>query len=258
MSVSAESVPVEVTLRGHVGSHARDYARDKVAAALAGEQPGVLHAHVVLERRADPAVPRPHRAEVTADVHGAVLRAHAVAPSMGEAVDAMESRLRRQLVQLRNRTRTRHRWTGVAGEHEWRHGDVPRESEPWFPRPSESREVVRRKTFAAAPMTVDEAAWEMDLLDHDFYLYTDLASGDPALVRRLPDGGYAVRGGAEQDTVAAVTREPAPPTLTDVEARTRMDTDPDPFVFYVDRESGEGCVLYRRYDGHYGLIVAGS
>ncbi|GAB3789777.1 ribosome hibernation promotion factor [Nocardioides ungokensis] len=258
MSVSAESVPVEVTLRGHVGSHARDYARDKVAAALVGERPSRLHAHVVLERRADPAVTRSNRAEVTADVGGAVLRAHAVAASMGEAVDEMESRLRRQLVQLRDRTRTRHRWTGIAGEHEWRHGDLPREAEPWFPRPAESREVLRRKTFAAEPMTVDEAAWEMDLLDHDFYLYTDLASGEPALVRRLPEGGYAVRGGAEQDAVAEVTREPAPPTLTDGEARTRMDADGEPFVFYVDAAGGGGRVLYRRYDGHYGLIEAGG
>ena len=102
----------------------------------------------------------------------------------------MESRLRRQLVQLRDRTRTRHRWTRhrstlSAGEHEWRHGDRPREQEPWFPRPAESREVVRRKTFAAEPMTVDEAAWEMDLLDHDFYLYTDLG------VRRSRAGASA-------------------------------------------------------------------
>ena len=171
----------------------------------------------------------------------------------------MESRLRRQLVQLRDRTRTRHRWTGVAGEHEWRHGDRPREPEPWFPRAAESREVVRRKTFAAEPMTVDEAAWEMDLLDHDFYLYTDLASGEPALVRRLQEGGYAVRVRAEQDTVAEVgacppLRLPSPtwrraPGWTAARSRSSSTST---------ASRARGAASTRRYDGHYGLIVAGA
>ncbi|MBO1414556.1 sigma 54 modulation/S30EA ribosomal C-terminal domain-containing protein, partial [Streptomyces sp. FH025] len=28
-----------------------------------------------------------------------------------------------------------------------------------------------------------------------------------------------------------------------------------PFVFYTDTSTGRGNVLYRRYDGHYGLIT---
>ena len=30
----------------------------------------------------------------------------------------------------------------------------------------------------------------------------------------------------------------------------------EPFVFYLDPETGRGRVLYIRYDGHYGLITA--
>ena len=29
-----------------------------------------------------------------------------------------------------------------------------------------------------------------------------------------------------------------------------------PFLFYLDGDHGRGCVLYHRYDGHYGLIAA--
>ncbi len=90
----------------------------------------------------------------------------------------MTDRLGRRLVQLRERNRTRHRWIGVAGEHEWRHGDLPRRPAA----PPAGGQVLRRKTFALEPMSPDEAAYEMDLLDHDFYLFTDRDSGAGAVV----------------------------------------------------------------------------
>ena len=36
-------------------------------------------------------------------------------------------------------------------------------------------------------MTIDEAVFDMDLLDYDFYLFNDLASGQDAVVRRTAD-----------------------------------------------------------------------
>ena len=254
MSVTAEPVPVDVTLRGNVGEFAGEYAREKVAGALEVAPAPVLHAHVVLDWTHDPGMPRPARAEATVDVNGTAVRARTSAPTMNEAVDELEARLRRQLVQLRDRARTRHRWTGIATETEWRHGDLPRRPVPHFPRPEDAREVVRHKSFASEPMTVDEAAYEMDLLDHDFFLYRDLDSDAPALVHRTSDGGYAVQGATPAQTAADVAFEPAPPTLSDDEARARLEADGEPFVFYLD-ESGEGRVLYHRYDGHYGLIA---
>lgn len=255
MSVTAESVPVEVTLRGNVGDFAGDYARDKVADALGVAHEPVLRAHVILEYRHDPALERPALAEVAVDVNGTAIRAKTSAPTMNEAVDELEQRLRSQLVQLKDRNRTRHRWTGIAEESEWRRGDLPRRPLPYFPRAEDTREVIRHKSFASEPMTVDEAAYEMDLLDHDFFLYLDAESGGPALVHRLPPGGYGVQGAAATDAVATVTFEAMPPTLTDEEARTRLEADGEPFVFYLDSETGEGRVLYHRYDGHYGLIT---
>jgi ribosome-associated translation inhibitor RaiA len=255
MSVTAEPVPVEVTLRGNVGDFAGDYARDKVAAALEVAPGPVLYAHAVLDWTRDPGVERPALAEVTVDVNGTVVRARTSGPTMNEAVDELESRLRRRLVQLQDRGRTRHRWTGLATETEWRHGDLPRRPAPWFPRAEETREVVRHKSFASEPMTVDEAAYEMDLLDHDFFLYRDLGSGRPALVHRMPEGRYGVQAVEPDGTSVAVTYEPAPPRLSDEEARARLEADGEPFVFYLDSATGEGRVLYHRYDGHYGLIA---
>lgn len=259
MPVSTESMPIEVTLRGNVGEGAGRYARSKVAQALTVAHRPVRQAHVVLDFRHDPALERKATVEATALVDGTTVRAKAAAPTMPEAVDELEYRLRRRLVQLQERSRDRHRWTGVATSHEWRHGDLPRRPVAHFPRPPELREVVRRKTFASAPMTVDEAAYEMDLLDHDFFLYLDVGSGTPALVHHTPDGGYAVSGagvslGEESSTTAPVAREPGPARLSDADARARLEADGEPYVFYLDTDSGDGRVLYLRYDGHYGLV----
>jgi hypothetical protein len=37
-------------------------------------------------------------------------------------------------------------------------------------------------------------------------------------------------------------------------ARAVLDLSDAPFVFYVDPSDDRGRVLYRRYDGHYGLV----
>jgi ribosomal subunit interface protein len=44
--------------------------------------------------------------------------------------------------------------------------------------------VVREKSFPAAPVTLDEALFEMELVGHDFYLFVDKESRAPSVVYR--------------------------------------------------------------------------
>jgi ribosome-associated translation inhibitor RaiA len=237
--------PVDLTVRGDdVYPRARAYVLRKIGAALRSAGAPVPHAHAVLTVEPDPALERPARLEVGLDVRGVPVRVHATGHHVGEAADLAEDRLRRRLRRLRGRTRTRHRWIGIAREHEWRHGDLPRRPVPFFPRPPEQRRVVRRKTFGLEPMCVDRAVDEMHLVDHDFYLFTDVATGESAVAHRVGD-----RPGEE------VGVERRPPALTENQARERLDLGGEPYVFYADPADGRGRVLYRRYDGHYGLIA---
>lgn len=239
--------PVELTVRGEVYDRARAYVVRKVEAAIRSAGTPVPHAHAVLTVDRDPALERPARLEVGLDVDGVPVRVHATGHHVGEAADLAEDRLRRRLRRLRDRTRTRHRWIAISREHEWRHGDLPRPPVPYFPRPPGGRRLVRRKTFALEPMTQDQAAYEMRLVDHDFYLFTDRSTGQDSVLVRSGDG--------ERKSVAVAG---APPTLTEAQARERLDVGGEPFVFYVDPVDRRGRVLYRRYDGHYGLIVGTS
>jgi ribosomal subunit interface protein len=52
--------------------------------------------------------------------------------------------------------------------------------------------VVREKTHVACPMTVDQALFEMELIGHDFFLFTDTGGGLPSVVYRRRGYEYGV------------------------------------------------------------------
>ena len=54
--------------------------------------------------------------------------------------------------------------------------------------------VIRTKVFPGAPMTVDDALYRMELVGHDFYLFTDSATGRPSVVYRRKGWSYGVIG----------------------------------------------------------------
>jgi len=52
--------------------------------------------------------------------------------------------------------------------------------------------VVRQKVHTAAPMTIDQALFEMELVGHDFYLFRDKESGCSSVVYRRCGYRYGV------------------------------------------------------------------
>lgn len=56
----------------------------------------------------------------------------------------------------------------------------------------ESPVVIRRKQFAATPMTVDDALYHMELVGHDFYLFLDSETSKPSVVYRRKGWNYGV------------------------------------------------------------------
>jgi ribosome-associated translation inhibitor RaiA len=240
MTARSEVAAVKVTVRGDLHNEDRSYALDKVDRVLMFAGAPILGAHLVLGWARDPAQPHPAHLEIGLNVNGVPLRAHVAADSMREGADLLQERLRRQLVQLHARTHTQHRWSDAVREPEWHSAEKRRKVPEDRRRSPETLEIVRRKTFALHPLTVDEAAYEMDLLDHDFYLFTDETDSEVVVYR-----------GIDQDH-AVLT---APPVLTERQAMEHLDLAGEPFVFYRDVTDGRGRVLYDRFDGDYGLIM---
>jgi ribosome-associated translation inhibitor RaiA len=249
---------VVVHTRGAVGADEQDYAREKVAHLGRLAWGPVLHARVHLDLHADPARVRPGLAKAEIDVDGQVVRAHATGATIREAIDAMDARLRDRLERTAHRQAAKHL---RHREHaQWRHGDAPATRRPEYPRPAEERAIVRRKSFAVGQLTPEEAALELEQLDHDFFLFTDLRRGADAVIARAEPGVYELSTAAEGPAVEGVDWiRPAPvgPTARTVdEAIELLDLGDGPFVFFLDPTSGRGRVVYRRYDGNYGLIEA--
>lgn len=52
--------------------------------------------------------------------------------------------------------------------------------------------IVRKKSFYMKPMSVDEAILQMNLLDHQFFMFEDQDSGDICVVYARKDGAYGL------------------------------------------------------------------
>ncbi len=249
MTIEGAHVGIAVVPRGEVEDRDIEYAREKLANVVARVGAEVLYAEVKLTMAPDPARERPAIVEAVIDINGRPLRAHVAAADMHAAVDLLDERLRRRIDRSHE----------VVVE--MRHGEYRRHRPERSERPVPEREIVKRKTFASGALSVDEAADLLDLLGHDFLLFANVASGQPAVIA-VGDDGLELSDASDlptalpPETVARVRLSgQAVRRCTVAEAEAELDLDLTPFVFFVDADSGTGSVVYNRYDGDYGLIT---
>ncbi|PRC41522.1 hypothetical protein C6A85_000000115205 [Mycobacterium sp. ITM-2017-0098] len=250
-------INVDVTTHGEFPD-AVDYARTKIGNLGRLTRRPVLHAHVRLTRQKNPGIESPVVAQANLDVRGLVIRAQVEAATAHEAVDRLEARLRRRLEHLRELWEVPR---GSAAAPPWRNGDDPAHRPQLAVRAAGTPRVIRRKSFAMAPCTVDEAVTEMEMLDYDFHLFNEVGSGSAAVVYR-DRSGYRLAlvapdlAGDVAPVGGPVTISPQPvPCLREDDAKERLALLDLPFLFFIDAAQGRASVLYRRYDGDYGLIT---
>lgn len=218
-----------VTTKGEVSEAARDYAAEKVNRLRQHAHGPVLLTRVKLTSADGQDTEHSAIAEAALDVDGRLVRGQVSARRIEEAVDLLVDRMIRQLDQAAAKARTRER----------RMPD-PAPRPPTATVAPDEREIVAHKSFAIDRATLDEAAFDMEVLDYDFFLFTDADDGLDKVVYRDDDG--EVRSAAH------------PPVESVDEALERLDAGGEPFVFFCADDTGRGNVAYLRYDGHYGLI----
>lgn len=252
---------VMVGVRGRVAADAQEYARLRISTLAEHTDEPILYARVKLTQSADPAVIRPAMAQANLDINGRIVRAHVAAESMHEAIDLLHARLVRRLGRSAQHWEARRGHASSHDEGEWRHGQYSEHRPAYFPLPRDQREIVRHKTFALTQETPDEAAFEMDAMDYDFHLFTEIGTGREAVIYRAGPTGYRlarVANGtdAAEPSAVSLTYSAVPaPLLTVSGAIERLDLTGEPFAFFVNADTERGNILYRRYDGNYGLIA---
>ena len=107
-------------------------------------------------------------------------------------------------------------------------------------------------------MSIEEAAFDLEILDHDFYLFEEARSGTGALLSMQADGRYRLEVPADADVDLSSTvptdRYDGPVLLDQAGAEHLLNTTIDPWVFHRTEPDAPGQVTYRRYDGQYGVI----
>lgn len=246
-----------IVVHGHVPDAMVAYAREQLLATIAHTSVPVLRAELRLDHHADPARERPDYVEMTIDLDGTLIRAHRNAPTMSEAIDRATERLRRRVDEALERPQARQlRHRDLTS---WHHDDEPSRRPHYCPRPVEERSLVRRKTFALRPESIEEALFDLETLDHDFLLFVHDETGAEAVVYRI-DGGYGLMQCVETPEAIKETGVPLelgvrPATMPLKDALNFLDETDMPYHFFVDAINGRGMVAYRRYDGNYGLVI---
>jgi ribosomal subunit interface protein len=128
--------------------------------------------------------------EITCRTRGPVVRSEACAEDFYKALDAASDRLERRFRQAADRRRVHHgrRTPTSLAAATARSAVAAPETTPALTDEDEIDDgpgrVVREKEHPAKPMTVDQALFEMELVGHDFYLFSDVDTGRPSVVYR--------------------------------------------------------------------------
>ncbi len=174
----------------------RDYTQTKLERVTAHFSDAVREADVHLSVARNPRVPQ-QTAEVTVFAKGTVIRAQECSENLYASIDLAAGKLARQLRRWKERHSDHHHSHGHSASHT-PSTDVLNNESPVEESLLQGREAelpnpgVRRKYFAMPPMGLDEALRQLDLIDHDFYLFREKESDQLQVIYRRNHGGYGV------------------------------------------------------------------
>jgi sigma 54 modulation/S30EA-like ribosomal protein len=251
---------LRVELTGELPSGAYAIARKKIAATTLHAHEPVRFARVRVTRNPDPS--DLVIAQANLDIDGRLVRTQVAAPTMCEAVDLLAARLQTRLeLRALRWDNSRHGRVLTGASHEWRPDASPVRRPPYFPRPPQDRKIVRHKAVRLARCTVDEAAAAMADRDYDFHLFTECDTGQDSILYHAGPAGHRLaqlnpdRYHLAPATLPLTISEAPAPLLSTAGAVNRLTHTDRAFVFFLDADRCRGAVLYRRYDGHYGLLT---
>ena len=124
-----------------------------------------------------------HIVEVTVPVEGGVLlRGEEATMDMYTSIDLVYEKLERQIRKQKTKL-----------EKRIREGFNPDAIEDG-PIPTEEAEynIIRHKKFSVKPMDVDEAIMQMNLLNHNFFMFRDADTESVNVVYKRADGDYGL------------------------------------------------------------------
>ena len=126
-----------------------------------------------------------HMVEVTVPVQGVLLRGEEATMDMYTSIDLVIEKLERQIHKHKTKIQRR-----------FKRGSLKIEAFAAIPQASVEEDdeypVVKKKKFTVRPMDVQEAIMQMNLLNHDFFVYRDAETDEVCVVYRRSDNKYGL------------------------------------------------------------------
>ena len=169
----------------------REYVHQKIEKAASHYQSLTTEIDVHLSVARNPRITTKQTAEVTLFVNGSVIRAEESSENLYASIDLVADKIARQLRKYKEKRQTkgsnRAKAAVATAEEQPLIGDLTKDRAPELPE-----EVVRCKYFAMTPMSVHDALEQLDLVDHDFYVFENAETGQLNVIYERNHGGYGV------------------------------------------------------------------
>lgn len=119
-----------------------------------------------------------HKAEVLLKVNGLMIQAESVTGEMYSSIDEVVEKLERQVKKYKEK------WLSYRKGEEKTPATIKSEES--------SPAIIKKKSFDIKPMNPEEAAMQMELLDKNFFVFTNASSGSINVLYRRNDGNVGL------------------------------------------------------------------
>jgi len=167
--------------RMEVSPAIREYAEEKIGrVAKILDDTKILSVEIELFTERNPSIENANVAEVTLWTKGHVIRAREAAADMYAAIDLVSEKLEGQVRKFKTKLIDRHKNPCSIAAGWSRAGGRARAA------------IVKTKVIEVKPMSTEEALLQMELLGHDFFVFSSAETDTINVLYRRNDGNYGL------------------------------------------------------------------
>ena len=174
----------------------KEYTEAKIEKATHHYKDIVKEADIHLSIEKNPRVSL-QTAEVTIFANGSIIRAEEKTDNLYSSIDLVSNKLCRKLRKYKERNiktlhnnfaKNKNTFSNKTEEKDYLENDIFNEDkEARLPEPS-----IKNKYFEMIPISLEEARKQLDLIDHDFYVFRNKQNNELQVVYKRNHGGYGL------------------------------------------------------------------
>ncbi len=170
-----------------------DYVEQKLEKAVRHFQNITSKVDVHLSVARNSRIEDKHKAEVTVFANGTIIRAQEGSENLYASIDMVADKIARQLRKYKEKQLGKKTYPQVKTEEIIDEETIVETTNLNSDRtPELPAEVVRTKYFAMPPMNIEQALEQLQMIDHDFYMFLNSDTNEINVIYTRNHGGYGV------------------------------------------------------------------